>query len=60
MAESCRAKYITFIWNNTLHDNVIFMAAKGSKKEVWFDNLDKELGRRSAQAQKTNGQETLQ
>jgi hypothetical protein len=36
------------------------MAAKGSKNEDWFDNLDKELDKKTAQAQKTSGVETSQ
>ena len=34
------------------------MAAKGSKSEDWFDNLDKELDKKTAQAQKSSGSET--
>ena len=36
------------------------MAAKGSKNEDWFDNLDKELDKKTAQAQKSSGVETSQ
>jgi len=36
------------------------MAAKGSKNEDWFDNLDKELDKKTAQAQKSSGVETTQ
>jgi hypothetical protein len=36
------------------------MAAKGAKSEDWFDNLDKELDKKTAQAKKTSGAETTQ
>lgn len=36
------------------------MAAKGAKNEDWFDNLDKELDKKTAQAQKSSGVETSQ
>ena len=36
------------------------MAAKGSKKEDWFDNLDKELEKKTAQAKKSTGAESTQ
>jgi hypothetical protein len=36
------------------------MAAKGSKGEDWFDNLDKELDKKTQQAQKNTGAETSQ
>ena len=36
------------------------MAAKGSKNEDWFDNLDKELEKKTAMAQKSSGVETTQ
>jgi len=36
------------------------MAAKGAKNEDWFDNLDKELDKKTAQAQKSSGVETTQ
>ncbi len=55
-----RAHYITFICDNSLHDIVIFMAAKGSKNEDWFDNLDKELEKKTTQAQKTTGADSSQ
>lgn len=48
---------ITFICDKALHENVIFMAAKGSKKEDWFDNLDKELEKKTSQARKSTGTE---
>ncbi|MCK5396669.1 MAG: hypothetical protein KAJ33_00290 [Thermoplasmata archaeon] len=34
------------------------MAAKGSKNDDWFDNLDKELEKKTAQAQKSSGADT--
>jgi len=36
------------------------MAAKGAKSEDWFENLDKELDKRTAQAKKTTDAETTQ
>ena len=38
----------------------MFMAAKGSKNDDWFDNLDKELEKKTAQAQKSSGADTTQ
>jgi hypothetical protein len=51
---------ITFICDKALHEIVIFMAAKGSKKEDWFDNLDKELEKKTTQAKKSTGTENSQ
>lgn len=52
--------YITFICWNYFHRIVIVMAAKGSKTENWFADLDKELDKKTEKAKKDEGAETSQ